>query len=180
MILSGEEIRKHQGDLIKIEPWSPDRLNPNSYNLTLHEELAVYTDSELDMARKPTLETFRIPEEGYLLQPGKLYLGRTVEYTETHGFVPMLEGRSSIGRLGMFVHVTAGFGDVGFCGYWTLEISTIHPIRIYAGVEICQVFYHTIQGTYSPYKSGKYQNNRGLQPSLLYRELNSRTPEAGE
>lgn len=171
MILSGEEIRRQHGTKIKIDPWVPERLNPNSYNLTLHEELAVYTDAELDMRRKPTLEHIRIPPEGYLLQPGRLYLGRTVEYTETHDYVPMLEGRSSIGRLGMFVHVTAGFGDVGFCGFWTLEISTIHPIRIYAGVEICQVFYHTIQGEYLPYKSGKYQNNKGLQPSLLYKDF---------
>ncbi len=106
-----------------------------------------------------------------MLQPGKLYLGRTVEYTETHDFVPMLEGRSSIGRLGMFVHVTAGFGDVGFCGYWTLEIASIQPIRIYPGVEICQIFYHQIAGDYDPYRSGKYQNNSGIQESRLYQEL---------
>ena len=71
----------------------------------------------------------------------------------------------------MFVHVTAGFGDVGFCGFWTLEISTIHPIRIYPNIGICQIFYHTIEGDVKEYDSGKYQKNTGIQPSLLYREF---------
>jgi dCTP deaminase len=83
----------------------------------------------------------------------------------------MLEGRSSIGRLGLFVHVTAGFGDVGFSGFWTLEIFCVQPIRIYAGVEICQIYYHSIEGEYELYKSGKYQNNTGIQPSLLYKDF---------
>ena len=84
----------------------------------------------------------------------------------------MIEGRSSIGRLGLFVHVTAGFGDVGFAGYWTLEMFAVQPVKIYPGVSICQIFYHEISGDVEEYKSGKYQNNSGIQPSLLYRELN--------
>lgn len=112
-----------------------------------------------------------IPEEGLLLNPGQLYLGRTVERTETYGVVPMLEGRSSVGRLGMFVHVTAGFGDVGFKGFWTLEIFAVHPIRIYAGVQICQIFYHTLEGEQVLYDKGKYQNNSGIQPSMLYKDF---------
>ena len=84
----------------------------------------------------------------------------------------MIEGRSSVGRLGLFVHVTAGFGDVGFCGYWTLEMFAVQPVRIYPGVPICQIFYHTVVGKVSEYESDKYQNNRDIQPSLLYRELN--------
>jgi dCTP deaminase len=83
----------------------------------------------------------------------------------------MLEGRSSIGRLGMFIHVTAGFGDVGFSGFWTLEIFVIQPLRIYPGVEICQIYYHNIDGAYDQYKSGKYQNNSDIQPSLLFRDF---------
>lgn len=106
-----------------------------------------------------------------MLRPGQLYLGRTMEFTQTNNLVPMLEGRSSIGRLGLFIHITAGFGDVGFKGYWTLEISCIHPVRIYPGVEICQIFYHTIAGDFDLYSSAKYQNNQGIQPSLLYKEF---------
>jgi dCTP deaminase len=171
MILSGKEIEKRLGQDILIDPFRPQQLNPNSYNLRLHDELMVYNDPVLDMKRPPQTQALTIPPEGLVLESGRLYLGRTVEHTTTHNLVPMLEGRSSIGRLGLFVHVTAGFGDVGFSGYWTLEIFCIHPIRIYAGVEICQIFYHTIEGEHTVYNSGKYQNNKGIQPSLLYRDF---------
>jgi dCTP deaminase len=171
MILSGKEIEKRLGQDIIIEPYAPSRLNPNSYNLRLHHELLVYDEPFLDMKKPNAYKPLTIPEEGLLLETNTLYLGRTVEYTETHNLVPMLEGRSSIGRLGLFIHVTAGFGDVGFCGYWTLEIFCVQPIKIYPQVEICQVYYHTIQGEYDIYKSDKYQNNQGVQPSLLYRDF---------
>ena len=83
----------------------------------------------------------------------------------------MLEGRSSTGRLGLFIHVTAGFGDVGFAGYWTLEIFCVQPVRIYPDVEVCQIYYHDIHGEYDSYQSGKYQNNKGIQSSMLYRDF---------
>ena len=171
MILSGLEIQKRIGTDIIIEPYDPGRINPNSYNLSLHNELVVYTKPELDMKANNPHETIVIPPEGLVLQPGRLYLGRTAELTKTHNLVPMLEGRSSIGRLGMCIHVTAGFGDVGFCGYWTLEIHCIMPIKIYPFVEICQIYYHTIQGEYLPYVSGKYQQNHGIQTSMLYKDF---------
>ncbi|MFP4153785.1 MAG: dCTP deaminase domain-containing protein, partial [Alkalispirochaeta sp.] len=153
------------------DPYSPSRLNPNSYNLRLHSDLRVYDSRDLDMRVENTSSPLTIPPEGLKLEPHRLYLGRTVEYTETDGYVPMLEGRSSIGRLGLFVHITAGFGDVGFRGFWTLEMFCVQPIRIYAGVEICQIFYHTIDGEYVPYSSGKYQNNQGIQHSLLFKDF---------
>ena len=166
MILSGKEIQKRLGKNIFIEPFNENQLNPNSYNLRLHNELLVYENHVLDMKQENKAERLIIPEEGLILEPGRLYLGRTVEYTRTEGLVPMLEGRSSIGRLGLFIHITAGFGDVGFSGYWTLEIFCIQPIKIYPGVEVCQIYYHSILGDYEKYKSGKYQNNQGIQPSL--------------
>jgi dCTP deaminase len=171
MILSGQEIQKKLGYEIIIEPFNIKQLNPNSYNLRLHNELAIYDDNILDLKRMHTVQTINIPSEGLLLQTGKLYLGRTLEYTKTTHYVPMLEGRSSIGRLGLFIHITAGFGDVGFSGFWTLELFCVQPVRIYSGVEICQIFYHTIEGAYLPYVSNKYQNNKGLQPSMLYKEF---------
>lgn len=171
MILTGPEIKRRLGTDIHIDPFQDQLLNPNSYNLRLHNELLVYTAETLDMKAENPTERLILPEEGLLLEPGRLYLGRTIEYTKTFNCVPMLEGRSSIGRLGLFVHITAGFGDVGFCGYWTLEISTIHPIRIYPGIGICQIFYHTLEGNIQEYNSGKYQKNQGIQPSLLYREF---------
>src|SRR5580658_3863927 len=173
MVLSGHEIRSQLGKDIVIDPFDESRLNPNSYNLTLHDELLIYEEVVLDMRRPNRVRRLTIPSEGLVLQPHQLYLGRTVERTETHNLVPMLEGRSSIGRLGLFVHVTAGFGDVGFRGYWTLEMFAVQPVRIYPGVQICQIFYHTIEGVVTEYRSEKYQNNRDIQPSLLFKELES-------
>jgi dCTP deaminase len=171
MILSGRQIHQRLGKEIIIDPFNPDQLNPNSYNLRLHDELVVYDEPVLDMRTENPVSRITLPSDGLELEPHRLYLGRTVEYTGTDGVVPMLEGRSSIGRLGLFVHITAGFGDVGFRGYWTLEIFCVQPIRIYPGVQICQIFYHTIEGDYDGYEGGKYQNNTGIQQSLLYREL---------
>lgn len=177
MILSGCEIEKRLGTDIKIDPFNPENLNPNSYNLTLHHEALIYEEVVLDMKKSNRVKYLEIPESGLTLEPNRLYLARTVERTETHNLVPMIEGRSSIGRLGLFVHVTAGFGDVGFAGYWTLEMFAVQPVKIYPGVSICQIFYHQIEGEVKEYVSGKYQNNHGIQPSLLYKELN---PDAVE
>jgi dCTP deaminase len=172
MILSGHEIQKQLGENIVIDPFDERNLNPNSYNLTLHHELMTYEEVVLDMRKANRVRRVEIPEDGLTLSPNQLYLGRTVERTETHNFVPMIEGRSSVGRLGLFVHVTAGFGDVGFCGYWTLEMFAVQPVRIYPGVPICQIFYHQLCGDITEYQSDKYQHNRDIQPSLLFKELN--------
>lgn len=178
-VLSGLEIHNQiqQGN-IEISPYNPKQLNPNSCNLRLANELMVYDLGDdddfigvLDMKKNNAVKHLTIPPEGILLQPNTLYLARTEEYTKTDKFVPMLEGRSSVGRLGLFVHVTAGFGDVGFAGYWTLEMYCIHPIRIYAGTEICQIYYHAIEGEYEKYTGGKYDNNTGIQASLLYKDF---------
>lgn len=187
MKLSGLYIKKaYEAGDIYIDDFDESRLNPNSYNLRLADELIVYdTDcfspvsarrnytsfGPLDMKKPNPHHSIRIPEEGLVLQPGVLYLGRTMERTITDKYVPSLEGRSSVGRLGIFVHATAGFGDVGFDGFWTLEISCIQPVRIYAGVDICQIYYDTILGDYVPYKSGKYQKNSGVQPSLMFMDF---------
>lgn len=176
MILTGSEIHARLGKDIEIDPFEESRLNPNSYNLTLHDELLYYEEIVLDMRRPNRYTRLIIPPEGLVLTPNRLYLARTVERTETHNLVPMLEGRSSIGRLGLFVHITAGFGDVGFKGFWTLEMFAVQPIRIYPGVEICQIFYHTIDGDVQEYasrnrKGGKYQNNDDIQPSMMYRDF---------
>ena len=143
---------------------------------TLVKEGYIETESVeevvLDMRQPNRTRRIEIPEEGMVLSPNQLYLGRTVERTETHNLVPMIEGRSSVGRLGLFVHVTAGFGDVGFAGYWTLEMFAVQPVRIYPGVAICQIFYHQIAGDITEYVSNKYQHNSDIQPSMLFKELN--------
>ena len=172
MILSGKEIKKQVKEgSIAIDPFTDEQINPNSYNLRLHPDLLVYDNDILDMREKNSASPLVIPEGGLLLEPHKLYLGRTVERTSTDKYVPMLEGRSSVGRLGLFIHITAGFGDIGFDGFWTLEIFCVQPIRIYSGLEICQIFYHTIDGDFDLYRSKKYQSNKGVQPSMLYKDF---------
>ena len=155
MILSGKEIKKRLGKDIFIEPFNENQLNPNSYNLRLHNELLVYKNHVLDMKqRENKAESLIIPEEGLILEPGRLYLGRTVEYTRTEGWCQCWK-EILHWQTGPFIHITAGFGDVGFSGYWTLEIFCIQPIRIYPGVEVCQIYYHSILGDYEKYKSRK-------------------------
>ena len=171
MIFTGQEIKKRLGKDIIISPYEEKQLNPNSYNLRLAEDLLEYEESPLDMKKDNPVKKLKILQEGFLLEPGKLYLGRTLEYTETHNCVPMLEGRSSVGRLGVFIHITAGFGDVGFAGHWTLEISCIQPVRIYAGVSVCQIFYHSLLGDVVEYQSKKYQNNQEIQSSRMWMDF---------
>lgn len=170
MILSGKEIleQKSKGNII-ITPFDEKKINPNSYNLTLHDEILVYENKILDSKVDNKTQKVKIPKSGFLIDANRLYLGKTVEYTETHGFAPCIDGRSSWGRLGLSIHVTAGFGDVGFSGCWTLEIYAIQPIIIYPFTEICQIYYHTVQGELEEYK-GKY-NSCEIQNSKIYTEL---------
>lgn len=171
MILTGKEIENRLGKDIIIEPYDSQQLNPNSYNLKLHNELMIYTDDWLDAGRNNPTKPIIIPDDGYILEPGQLYLARTLEYTETRGLVPMILGRSSVGRLGISVHLTSGFGDIGFCGYWTLQLTCVKRVKIYPNMKICQIFYHAVLGDYENYSSSKYQDSKNIVSSQLYREL---------
>ncbi|MFK8114764.1 MAG: dCTP deaminase [Rubripirellula sp.] len=171
MLLSGQEIRERLDGTLRIDPFHPGRLNPNSYNLALHDELLIYEEVVLDAASPNRYRRIAIPPEGLTLQPNSLYLGRTVEYTETHDVVPMIQGRSSLGRLGLFINPGGSVGDAGYCGTWTLEMHCVQPVRIYPGMQICQIYYMQLHGECEEYCSDKYQNSRDIQPSLLYREL---------
>lgn len=156
-MLTGKEIERQikKGNIV-IEPFIKENINPNSYNVTLNNKLLVYDCDIIDMKIENPTKEIIIPEEGLVLETNKLYLGRTNEYTETKTFIPSIDGRSSIGRLGLFIHVTAGFGDVGFKGTWTLEIQCVQPIRIYPNIKIGQLHYEVAQGKKTYYK-GKYQ-----------------------
>jgi len=171
MLLTGKEIEKRIGDDIIIQSFDKKRLNPNSYNLRLREELKIYSEKIIDMKKDNQYDKITIPNDGMVLYPNNLYLGSTKEYTETYNLVPKIDGRSSIGRLGISIHATAGVGDIGFKGYWTLEISCIQPVKIYPGVEFCQIYYETVTGKIENYNSDKYQNNNGTQTSKLYKEF---------
>ena len=167
MILSDtrilEEIEKKT---IVIKPYNREKLGSNSYDVHLGENLATYKDATLDAKKHNEIDHFIIPDEGFVLQPDMLYLGVTLEYTETHAHVPFLEGKSSTGRLGIDIHATAGKGDIGFCGHWTLEISCKIPVRIYKGMPIGQLIYFPLEGnvetSYDKKSNAKYSN----QPSV--------------
>ena len=168
MILSDSRILEEiEKGTIVIEPYDRKNLGSNSYDVHLGKYFAMYNEVMLDARKHNTISHFEIPEEGYVLQPGHLYLGVTEEYTETHAHVPFLEGKSSTGRLGIDIHATAGKGDVGFCNAWTLEISCIQPVRVYAGMPIGQLIYFPVEGdvlnNYTTKGSAKY-NGRTDKP----------------
>lgn len=175
MILSDSEILKEiSRQRIVIAPYNRDCLGSNSYDIHLSKYLATYQDGELDAKADNEVHHFEIPPEGYVLVPNTLYLGSTLEYTETHGFVPYCEGKSSTGRLGMAVHITAGKGDAGFCGHWTLEITVQQKLRVYAGMPIGQLTFFELKGDvinpYNKKETAKY-NNRDPRPkpSMMFK-----------
>jgi len=161
MILSDTAILAaiDAGDIV-IEPYDRARLGTNSYDVCLGRHLACYSDLVLDARSHNPVERFEIGSEGIVLEPGKTYLGATEEYTETRRYVPFLEGKSSVGRLGIDIHATAGKGDVGFCNHWTLEISVAQSVRVYAGMPIGQLIYFHVDGEvevdYASKASAKY------------------------
>ena len=177
MILSDtkilEEIKRKN---IVIDPFKRENLGTNSYDVHLGRWLAVYESKILDAKQHNKIKTFEIPDEGCILQPATLYLGVTEEYTETRNFVPFLEGKSSIGRLGIDIHATAGKGDAGFCNTWTLEISVKMPVKVYRGMPIGQLIYFEMDGPveipYDKKQNAKY-NQRTEFPveSMMYKNF---------
>lgn len=181
---------------IDIDPFDERMLNPHSYNLKLGQLLRVYRPgyelhvarerfpwhpynpgalTPLDMAVENEVVDLAIPREGLVLQPGILYLGHTAERVAAWGLAPKIDGRSSVGRLGLLIHLTAGYGDSGFDGQYTLELSVIQPLRVYAGVPVCQISFEHIDGCVTDYV-GKYAGQRGPVPSRLWKELVNRPP----
>lgn len=183
MVLSDSKILDNiaAGNIV-IEPFNRDNLGTNSYDLTLRDELFIYQDIVLDVMNKNP-ETVSVPKtvspsgkKGWLLEPGKVYIASSEEWTETHVHVPIIWGKSSLGRLGLFIHVTAGFGDIGFCGRWTLELVATQPIYIYPGMKIAQLVWfeaHTPIKKYGDKKDAKYQNQQGATASKYYKNFNS-------
>lgn len=195
-MLTGTEIKNRiEKGSITISDFSEENLNPNSYNLTLSPVLKLYDtgfirhtkksdpnscviygngyEDVIDSAKDNISITMEIPDEGLVLYPGVIYLGSTNEYTESKDVIPCISGRSSIGRLGINIHATAGFGDIGFCGTWTLEISVIEPVRIYPNMKICQIYFYTPTGSTDIKYNGKYMNQSEPISSKLYAEMNS-------
>jgi dCTP deaminase len=162
-------LRVYKGDLERVEP-------------AINDGAWIAATPPLDMRRPRETHDVAIPEDGYVLKPGELYLASTVEHTESWDHVPMLNGRSSVGRLGLSIHVTAGTGDVGFRGAWTMELFVVRPLRIYAGVPIGQLLWMTVSSAplvpYDRKPSAKYSDAGPLpQTSKLHEELVRRSSE---
>jgi len=166
---------------IVIDPFDPSSLGTNSYDVHLGPWIKTYQEhfsgrhtEPLDVNVARGIELHHIPRVGMVLQPGELYLASTFEYTESHEHVPFLEGKSSLGRLGMSVHVTAGKGDVGFCNHWTMEITVVKPLRVYAGIRVAQLIWFEASGppmtSYKDKASAKYRTRDPMpQPSAMWR-----------
>lgn len=181
MILTGPAIQGavDRGE-INIDPFDPARLNPASYDLELGELVSIYTPEEstvpfpamqaptcrriLDSARRQNVTVMRMTGDGFIVEPGNLYLMHTRERIHTRGYVPIIDGKSSIGRLGLLVHVTAGYGDPGFNGQYTLEVVALaHPVIVYPGMRFAQMRFHAMQGRLDPYR-GNYTGEDAMGP----------------
>lgn len=160
MLTHSEILKNIEEGHIVIKPFDKEAVGTNSIDLHLGDILIIYKEDILDCKKNNDIEEITIPDEGIVLEPHKLYLGVTAEYTETAMHIPQIEGKSSIGRLGLFVHTTAGLGDIGFKGHWTLGLICHQPIRIYKGMRISQLYYLNphgeISNRYDEKKGAKY------------------------
>jgi dCTP deaminase len=169
-----ERLLNHE-DSFSIVPFSESNLGSNSYDVSLSNKLLVYKNDKLDCKVENETEELLIPESGLTLYPNNLYLACVNEFIDSSDLVPIIEGKSSLARLGLFVHITAGFGDVGYSGYFTLEVTCVKPIVIYPNMKIGQVYFQTTEGyCINPYNKkvdAKY-NNKISQPQGSKMHLN--------
>ena len=170
MILTGPEIQAaiERGEII-YEPFHPRHLNPNSVNFHLGEQLTVYTEKSLDPRIENPTESLLIPPEGLRLKPSRLYLGHIQERIGSEVYVPIIKGRSSVGRLGLFINITADLVDQGAIGQWTMMMHCVQPLLIFPGMSIGQMVFFCTEGEPMLYK-GKYQDAEGPRASESWRE----------
>lgn len=163
MILTGSEIKKEvdSGNIV-IEPYSEDQINPNSYNYRLGEKVKVFSSFD---GEKSHFEEVDIPEDGFILVPGKMYLANTFEVIGSKKYAMSLIGRSSLGRLGLFLQLSANLGHTTSCHRWTLEIYACLPFKIYPHMKIGQVSFWKNKGKIDRY-SGKYGRCSQIKESL--------------
>jgi dCTP deaminase len=185
MILTGIAIDEAVGrGEIVIDPYDQSQLNPASYDLRLGDEVAVYdqwvdtsarypsvtgahlragVSGLMDVMDEPAVTKFKIGPGGWVLVPGIGYLMHTKERVLTSKYVPVLDGKSSTGRLFISIHETAGFGDVFFDGQYTLEVTCKHPVLVRAGMLFAQIRFHRMEGPITPYK-GNYTGDAARGP----------------
>ena len=172
MILSGKKIIEEvENNKITIFPFNSENINPNSYNYTLDDYLKVYDENILDAKKNMKTKIIKIEDDGIVLEPNKLYLGCTKEIIGSNYYVPIITGRSSTGRLGLFVHITSDLVDIGFKGKLTLQFCATQPVKIYKGMKIGQVMFWKVFGDIDLY-NGKYQNSNEPRQSEIWKDFN--------
>lgn len=171
MILSGIKIAEEvlKGN-IDISPFVQENINPNSYNYSLGDYLEVYEDEILDPKVEMKTKKIHIPDDGIILYPNKLYLGYTMERFGSDVYVPCITGRSSTGRIGLFVQITSDLVDIGFHGNLTLQLHATQPVKVYKGMKIGQVTFWKIFGDVELYH-GKYQGSVGPNKTQIYKDF---------
>ncbi len=168
MILTGPEIESavERGDIV-IRPFRKRQITPNSYDFRLGNRCCVYTERSLDAGRPNKTRTFTLPIEGLILLPDRVYLVNTEEIMGSQAFVPIIRGRSSVGRLGIFIDITADLIDLGSINQWTLQLHAVQPVRVYPGMLIGQVTFWRTFGRRVQY-DGKYRHRKSPVPSLSH------------
>lgn len=176
MILADKRIKEEiaNGNII-ISPFDEKYLNPNSVDLTLNPLFRVYTSNVLDVKQDNQSIALEMAEEGFVLNPGSVYLYACNEKIGIKGnLAAKVEGKSSLGRLGLFIHVTAGWIDSGFQGSLVLELVATQPIRVYPNMKICQIaFYETteVETGYDKKEGSKYMNQEGVVASKMHKNF---------
>jgi dCTP deaminase len=185
MILSDRTIREElEGGRIEIEPFDPASIQPSSVDLHVDSQFRVFANSrypyiDVKSAMPDLTDLVEVGEEPFILHPGEFVLGSTLERVRLpDDMVARLEGKSSLGRLGLLIHSTAGYVDPGWDGYLTLELSNVAnlPITIYPGMKIGQIsFFRLSTAADRPYGStetrSKYQGQRGPTASRFFEEF---------
>jgi dCTP deaminase len=168
MILTGPQIERAVAEqAITISPFRKRQLGPNSYDFRLGDRCCIYRSITLDAARENATRAFVIPDRGLLLRPNRVYLINTEETMGSTRYVPIIRGRSSVGRLGLFIDMTADLIDLGSINQWTLQLHAVHPLRVYPGMLIGQVTFWRTYGRRVQY-SGKYREHTSPVASLSY------------
>lgn len=176
MILSGSEIvRQVQAGSITILPFSKEDVNPNSYNYHIGDSLLEITDELINPKETPSVRALNFDANGYVLMPDKLYLASTCERIGSAKYVTSLMGRSSVGRLGLFVQITADLGSLGAIHNWTLELKVVQPLRIYPNMTIGQVCFWEPKGSTDIQYNGKYSSHNKPHYSKLHEEFAERS-----
>jgi deoxycytidine triphosphate deaminase len=171
MILTGNEIKREVlNGKIHIKPFISGNINPNSYNFRLGSTLKIYNEKVLDPRKINDFKILKIPKDGFILEPNQLYLGHTIEEMGSDYYAPTMQARSSVGRLGLYIYLNSGLGDIGFKKQWTLELHSIHRLKIFAGMKVGQMLFWRPQGKISLYK-GKYKDSSGPEVSQIWRDF---------